>query len=913
MPSRTRTAAHTSALGLALALALCWAPRGAASASEGDEGWPTAHSNISAPLTASTTIVGMGASFGTVVLGVGDIDGDGRPDVVVSAPEYENSGKGQGLYVLYGPGDASLAGQTLNLSALIDGARGHAVLPVNLRSGLGESLAALGDVDGDGLRDWAATHTYISTGTAWVFTGARQRPGVPSRGVESAAAWKDMSPVNGVVAGLVAGLGDVNGDSRPEALALWLGTDTVLALGPNRTTELPVAANTSITSVAAAGDVDADGLDDLLVGVKVGGVNAVYLVWGRSGPFDRFALPGEDSVLFYSENNTRWRGLVLTGAGDFNGDSFSDVAIGDPVHTLPDASGRVYVILGGPRSRWTSGVPLDSVGSTIAGVAFDGPVASWTGEALAGGFDWNGDALSDIAIGDSQGNGRVYIVFGRRAAWPSSAQKLDAMGSPDVRVLHGVVEGGEFGASLSAAGDFNGDNVDDLLVGAPRPLTRGAAHIAYGHRLPRANRSIQSQPGCCTATVGRPFSFALAPDSFARSTSPPVELSVSSAAPWLSFDAATRTLSGTPSTGGDVGLVNVTVTARDAKGFWGRQMFHIAVAPAAADGPHVGAIVGGVVGGTAAVASVAVLAAVAAVKCGLFAACSSAAAPAMATGAVGLVVMAAAFVAHIEVRMLDEIGDNEPAPRGAPEASEDSETLASPTETLREVDPPIKDLEKIVESMRPCVGKCLKRLASKAEGIAALPTEDEALALLLYTTETKPSEESIYFRLNKHLRKRGGGGHREEGGSEQQWMRFARYLVRAMRAMPGHAGVVYRGVRCRVDRRAYAVGRRVCWRAFSSTSPSERVAASFIRDGGHCTLFEVNALRGRRITAFNMFGEDEVLLEPSSEFEVVRVVPRQGEAPCRVVLQEVAPSTLLVPLGMPAAAVLPQATQLLLS
>eukprot|EP00727_Mastigamoeba_balamuthi_P010259 m51a1_g5856 hypothetical protein (898) ;mRNA; f:360921-365234 len=880
----------------------------AAEQREGDEGWPTAHSNISAPLTASTTIVGMGSGFGTVVLGVGDIDGDGRPDVVASAPQDDFSGTGHGVYVLYGPGDASLAGQTLNLSALIDGARGYAVLSVGQISGLGESLAALGDVDGDGLRDWAATHTYISTGTAWVFTGARQRPGVPSRGVESAAAWKDMSPVNGVVAGLVAGLGDVNGDSQPETLAWWLsrstGTHTLLALGRNRTTQLPIG-NTSVTFVAAAGDVDTDGLDDLLVGVKVGGVSAVHLVWGRSGPFDRFALPGEGSVLFNSENCTLWKGLMLASAGDFNGDSFGDVVVCDPAHTLPDASGRVYVIFGGPRSRWTSVVPLSSVGRSVAGVVFDGPAASWTGSSLAGGFDWNGDALSDIAIGDPQGNGRVYVVFGRRAAWPSGAQRLDALGSPDVHVLYGEADRSSFATSLSAAGDFNGDNVDDLLIGTPHPLTSGAAHIAYGHRLPRANRSIRSQPGCCTATVGRPFSFALAPDSFARSTSPPVEYSVSSAAPWLSFDAATRTLSGTPSTGSDVGLVNVTVTARDAKGFWGRQRFHIAVAPAAADGPHVGAIVGGVVGGTAAVASVAVLAAVAAVKCGLFAACSSAAAPAMATGAVGLVVVAAAFVAHIEVRMLDEIGDNEPAPRGAPEASEDSETLASPTETLREVDPPIKDLEKIVESMRPCVGKCLKRLASKAEGSAALPTEDEALALLLYTTETKPSEESIYFRLNKHLRKRGGGGHREEGGSEQQWMRFARYLVRAMRAMPGHAGVVYRGVRCRVDRRAYAAGRRVCWRAFSSTSPSERVAASFIRDGGHCTLFEVNALRGRRITAFNMFGEDEVLLEPSSEFEVVRVVPRQGEAPCRVVLQEVAPSTLLVPLGMPAAAVLP--------
>eukprot|EP00727_Mastigamoeba_balamuthi_P003692 m51a1_g1332 hypothetical protein (1034) ;mRNA; f:293554-298842 len=574
-----------------------------------DEGWPAVESNISTLLTSSTAILGAGGSFGAVVCGIGDTDGDSHADLAVSAPKVATYEYGR-LYVVFGP-NASAAGQTLAIASLVDGTRGYALRTSTdssyAWSHFALSLSPVGDMNNDSLPDWAAGTTDwkgSGTGKAWIVYGTRTRPSAIERDIETVRAWIMQGDSIWQGVGPVAGLGDINGDSYPDVVVGWPGWTYGISrgkvgvvfgssTGPSKEAWFEQIYNLDHNGwgtgrfVSAAGDVDGDGFRDFLVGADGawGSSGTAYLVWGHADPWEynvnkAVVLPGTGNLQFGYEQPSSKVGAAIVSAGDFNGDSLDDFVIAAPAYTVANVtSGRVYLVFGAAnRTVWGAGDSLVNLGKRIGGVKFDGPATGQAGTALAGGFDWNGDSLPDIAIGAplADGNkGRVYIIFGRKAAWPSVVVRLDSLQATDGHVLHGDVANGLFGSAVSAAGDFNGDNVDDLVIGAPGG--NGAAYVAYGYRLPRMNRSIASQAGCCTARMTRAFSFTWAPDSFARATSPPVTYSVTPAVSWATFDAATHTFSGTP-TGDEVGHpLNITVTAVDAKGFWAQQRFQVNV------------------------------------------------------------------------------------------------------------------------------------------------------------------------------------------------------------------------------------------------------------------------------------------------------------------------------------------------
>lgn len=243
-------------------------------------------------------------------------------------------------------------------------------------------------------------------------------------------------------------------------------------------------------SVNTAGDVNGDGIEDLVVGAP--GNPAVYLVFGSRDGFPAFfnvtGLNGSNGFVVPGIASGGNLGFSVSSAGDINADGIVDLVLGAPYvnynSTTHSAPGASYVIYGN-RSGFPASFNLSNLGGNngfiIPGITLDAELGSSVSSA-----DINGDGIADLILGAPSTNlnnptGTVYVIFGNTKGFGSIFNLTMLDGTNGFTIL-GVDPSGQLGYSVSSVGDINGDGVGDIALGAPlASSSNGAAYVIFGN------------------------------------------------------------------------------------------------------------------------------------------------------------------------------------------------------------------------------------------------------------------------------------------------------------------------------------------------------------------------------------------------------------------------------------------------
>lgn len=371
------------------------------------------------------------------VVALGDFNGDGIDDVMFQGSRVNSIDSGERYHVVYGSAD--LVGAEIDLAAL-DENSGFLT-----RDSFRLNATALGDINGDGLSDFGIGNplTFSSQGRASIYYGEAGLPAAFDFFSQELDGYFLDGRDQGDFSGILSAIGDFNGDGIDDfavgareaerASSAEDGGMVSVIFGssngrPNGSLADSVNGANGVNFTGAfgeeaglprqIGDVNGDGLDDLLILAQGRSFDTAYVVFGSGQPFERFvALSDLDANSGFTivVGNDDYR-LSGTGIGDFNGDGFDDLVMERASFSDADGpQGRSISVVFGSADFGGADVLLDNLDGTNGfslndfDLGIEGLERLNLTDFTALG-DMNGDGYADLGLSTATG---AMIVYGR--------------------------------------------------------------------------------------------------------------------------------------------------------------------------------------------------------------------------------------------------------------------------------------------------------------------------------------------------------------------------------------------------------------------------------------------------------------------------------------------------------------------
>jgi len=325
----------------------------------------------------------------------------------------------------------------------------------------------------------------------------------------------------------LAGVGDVNGDGIDDFLAggvgravLYFGAATLHA-APD-VTFIGVASEAFGRAVAGIGDFDGDGRNDIAIGARSanGFTGNVFVFYGRASWAASYNLTlpacgadicihGDDGTPGSGPDETARFGASIAGIGDFDGDGRADLAVGAP--GANGFLGRFYVLRGSAIPSGSDRSVPGVAATRMDGFFADSPTGARSlGNGVAGlGRALGADTPADLIVGapgDTTTAGRAFTVAGR--AHPGVGTGLTTIAAADLTFLDmGAV--GAYGASVTNVGDYDGNGQVDIGVWDGTGVGFVSVYLSSGGAFSAASKIVVSgvttgdQLGFGGAALGR--------------------------------------------------------------------------------------------------------------------------------------------------------------------------------------------------------------------------------------------------------------------------------------------------------------------------------------------------------------------------------------------------------------------------